>query len=146
MIKSLLKLTVIFVIGVLIYYKFFSTDPAEKAQADRVFSIAKDLGKEMVGILGNEVQRERENGTYSSAVGRAGETIDNLRKSDVGDQFSAKLDELERKKRELEQGLEQTKAARTAAGDAENQKKISNLAEEISKVAGEMEAAHNKKN
>ena len=139
--KKVWTILIVFLIGVLIYYKFFSSNPEERAKADRVFSIAKDLGKELVGVMNNEIQREREHGTYSTAFGKVQENIQNLRNSDTQGQFKDKLAELEAQKKALEEATKATAGARSAAEDAETQAKIKKLAEDIGNLASQMEKA-----
>ena len=77
MLRSLIKLALFLVAGILVYNYFFGT-PEEKAQSKEVFSDIKDLTKSAVGLLKSEKQKFND-GKYDDAVDKIGGLIDNLK-------------------------------------------------------------------
>ena len=77
MLRSLIKLAIFLVAGILVYNYFFGT-PEEKAQSKEVFSDIKDLTKSAVGLLKSEKQKF-DDGKYDDAVDKIGGLIDNLK-------------------------------------------------------------------
>ncbi|MCB0567749.1 MAG: hypothetical protein KDD01_25555 [Phaeodactylibacter sp.] len=77
MLRSLIKLAIFLVAGILVYNYFFGT-PEEKAQSKEVFSDIKDLTKSAVGLLKSEKQKFND-GKYDDAVDKIGGLIDNLK-------------------------------------------------------------------
>ncbi|HRD81611.1 MAG: hypothetical protein IAE84_11185 [Saprospiraceae bacterium] len=121
--KSLLKLVAVVVVGVLIYNYFFGT-PEEKATSKEIFTDVRDLGKATWGLLKSEKQKFDE-GKYDEAVDKVGGLLGSLKskaKSSDDDASLAKLEELERRRLELEQevvALEQlNKSGKTVAAKA----------------------------
>lgn len=118
--KSLLKLLVVVVIGVLIYNYFFGT-PEEKATSKEIFSEVRDLGKATWGLLKSEKQKFDE-GKYDEAVDKVGGLLGSLKskaRSSDDDASLAKLEELERQRVELDQEIVEldrlNKSGKTAA-------------------------------
>ena len=118
--KSLLKLLVVVVIGVLIYNYFFGT-PEEKATSKEIFSEVRDLGKATWGLLKSEKQKFDE-GKYDEAVDKVGGLLGSLKskaRSSDDDAALAKLEELERQRVELDQEIVEldrlNKSGKTAA-------------------------------
>ena len=77
MLRSLIKLALFLVAGILVYNYFFGT-PEEKAQSREVFTDIKDLTKSAVGLLKSEKQKFND-GKYDDAVDKIGGLIDNLK-------------------------------------------------------------------
>lgn len=92
MLRSLIKLALFLVAGILVYNYFFGT-PEEKAQSKEIFSDIKDLTKSAVGLLKTEKQKFDE-GKYDDAVDKVGGLIDNLK---------GKAEQLENNRELLEQ-------------------------------------------
>ena len=107
MLRSLIKLAIFLVAGILVYNYFFGT-PEEKAQSKEVFSDIKDLTKSAVGLLKSEKQKF-DDGKYDDAVDKIGGLIENLKgkaeqledNRDLLDQIT----ELQQKKNSLETKL-----------------------------------------
>ncbi len=77
MLRSLIKLGLILVAGILVYNYFFGT-PEEKAQSKEIFTGAKDLTKSAFNLLKSEKEKFDE-GKYDEAVDKIGGLIDNLK-------------------------------------------------------------------
>lgn len=121
--KSLLKLVAVVVVGVLIYNYFFGT-PEEKATSKEIFTDVRDLGKATWGLLKSEKQKFDE-GKYDEAVDKVGGLLGSLKskaKSSDDDASLAKLEELERRRLELEQEVAEleklNKSGKTVAAKA----------------------------
>jgi len=106
MIKSLLKLLVVVVIGVLIYNYFFGS-PEEKQTSKEIFSDVRDLGKATWGLLRSEKQKFEE-GKYDEAVNKVEGLLGSLRSKakDTGDTNALReLEDLERQRLELDKQI-----------------------------------------
>lgn len=121
--KSLLKLLAVVVVGVLIYNYFFGT-PEEKATSKEIFTDVRDLGKATWGLLKSEKQKFDE-GKYDEAVDKVEGLLGSLKskaKSSDDDASLAKLEELERRRLELEQEVAEleklNKSGKTVAAKA----------------------------
>lgn len=124
--KSLLKLLVGVVIGVLIYNYFFGT-PEEKATSKEIFSEVRDLGKATWGLLKSEKQKFDE-GKYDEAVDKVGGLLSTLRskaKTSEDDNAVAELERLERRRLELEKEIAEldrlNKSGKTTAAKAKEE-------------------------
>ncbi len=73
MIKSLLKLGVVLVIGVLAYNYFLGT-PEEKASAREITGKIADIGKASFGLLKEEYQKFKD-GKYDGAIDKIGNLL-----------------------------------------------------------------------
>lgn len=107
MLKSLLKVALLLVVGILVYNYFFGTEE-EKQQSAEIFTNVKDLTKSAVGLLKSEKEKFDE-GKYDEAVDQIGGLIDNLKgKAQQLKDNKHLLDdiaELEGKQRQLSQRL-----------------------------------------
>jgi hypothetical protein len=106
MIKSLLKLLVVLVIGVLVYNYFFGT-PSEKETSKEIFSDVRDLGKASWGLLRSEKEKF-DAGKYDEAVDKVGGLLRSLngKARDIGDRESLqRLEELERRRVALDKEI-----------------------------------------
>lgn len=104
--RSILKLALILVVGVLIYNYFLGTE-SEKEQSKEIFSEVKDLGKAAWGLLKSEKEKFDE-GKYDEALDKIGGLLTNLKKKAETIQDSDILDRiasLEDQKEELERKI-----------------------------------------
>ncbi len=103
MIKSLLKLGVLLVIGIVAYNSFFG-DEEEKAQAKEITRSVKNLGKSAWGLLKAERQKFKD-GKYDEAIGNVKKLYSNLKDKAESIKDSGLLDkiaDLEKKRQEIE--------------------------------------------
>ena len=105
MIKSLLKLLVILVIGILIYNYFLGTEQ-EKQGAKKIFSEMKDVGVAVKDLLKTEKEKF-DAGKYDNAVDKIGNVLDGLKKNakDFDEKYLKRIDDLEQKRQELRRSL-----------------------------------------
>lgn len=107
MLRSLIKLVLFLVAGILVYNYFFGT-AEEKAQSKEIFTDIKSLTKSAVGLLKSEKQKFDE-GKYDEAVDKIGGLIDNLKgKAEQLEDNRELLDQiadLQRQQRSLETKL-----------------------------------------
>lgn len=104
--KSILKLALILVVGILIYNYFLGTDE-EKQQSKEIFTEVRDLGKAAWGLLKSEKEKFDE-GKYDEALDKIGSLLDNLKDKAETIQDSDILDriaQLEDQKAELERKI-----------------------------------------
>lgn len=105
MIRSLIKLGLFLVAGILVYNYFFGT-PEEKAQSKEVFSNVKNLTKSAVDLLRTE-KTKFDDGKYDDAVDKISGVIDDLKgkaeKLDDNRELLGQIAELESKQRQLSQ-------------------------------------------
>lgn len=74
MIKSILKVGLMLVVGIL-GYNYFLGSPEEKAQSKEIIGKAVDVGKAGVGLLKVEVSKFK-SGKYDNALDKIGNVID----------------------------------------------------------------------
>ncbi len=120
MIRSLIKLALLLVVGVLIYNYFFGTYE-EKEQSKAVFRKVYDLGKDAYNVLRTEKEKFDE-GKYDEAVDKIGGLLDNLKQQAERVQDSGALDriaELERQRRDLSEEIQQDRPS----GYSENEQR-----------------------
>ncbi len=106
MIKSLLKLLVVVVVGVLVYNYFFGTQE-EKETSKEIFSDVRDLGKATWNLLRSEKQKFDE-GKYDEAVDKVGGLLGSLRakaREDQNNDALRELEELERRRQDLDRQI-----------------------------------------
>ncbi|MBV6653777.1 MAG: hypothetical protein KI786_08485 [Mameliella sp.] len=109
MVKSLIKVGLLLVGGILVYNYFFGT-PEEKAQSKEIFTNVKDLTKSAVDLLKQEKQKF-DDGKYDEAVDKIGGLLENLK--DKAEQLEdnrdllEQIDELERKRQRLSEEINQ---------------------------------------
>ena len=149
MVKSLLKLALLLVVGILVYNFFFGT-PEEKEQSRKVFTEVKDLTKSAVQLIKDEKQKFDE-GKYDEAVDKIGGLIDDLKgKAEQLEDNRGLIDqiaELQDKKRELERRIEYSntpteygnEGQRVAADSAEKEEIEKDWEELISETKAVME-------
>lgn len=70
MIKSVIKLGLFLVVGILVY-NFFLGTPEEKAQSKQIFGKAVEVGKAGVGLIKDEVEKFK-SGKYDDALDKVG--------------------------------------------------------------------------
>ncbi|TXF87884.1 hypothetical protein FUA23_17145 [Neolewinella aurantiaca] len=136
MIKTIIKIGLVIVAGLLGYNYFFG-DAAEQAQSREIVGKAKDLGKDAWELLKSERTKlqegkydgalEKLEGLYVSLKDRAGELAD----SDALDRIT----ELTERRDELE------KALKDAGGElsSEGKRKLDDLTAETEELMNEME-------
>jgi len=112
MIKSILKVGIFLVVGILGYNYFFGS-PEEKAQSKEILNKAADVGKAGVGLLKEEVQKFK-SGKYDDALDKVGNALNNTKDkvkegSKLLDQvkdWQAKKDEWTKKSEELKGSID----------------------------------------
>lgn len=109
MIKSVLRLAVVLVIGILVYNYFLGT-PEEKASAKNIGNKVLDIGKAGVGLLKDEYKKFRD-GKYDKALDKVGNLLDKAKQkggeyvNDIKDWEERKA-AWDQKKDELEKMME----------------------------------------
>lgn len=106
MIKSLLKIGVLLVIGILVYNYFLGT-PEEKEQSKVIFTEVKDLGKSAWGLLEKEHTKFKA-GKYDDALTKVEDLYTSIKEKAKVIKDSELLDkvtELEKKRQELEKEI-----------------------------------------
>ena len=109
MVKSLIKVGLLLVGGILVYNYFFGT-PEEKAQSKEIFTNVKDLTKSAVDLLKQEKQKF-DDGKYDEAVDKIGGLLENLKgkaeQLEDNRDLLEQIDELERKRQRLSEEINQ---------------------------------------
>lgn len=131
MIKGLFRL-LLFVVAVVLIYNYFFGDAREKQASEQIVQQVKDLGKSIGDVLLSEKDKIKE-GKYDEALDKIGDFIQNLRSNsdsmDVDD--LRKLNELERKKLEMEKHIQDID--KEGARSPEEEKKLRNEWEDLMK-------------
>jgi len=137
MIKTILKLALLVVVG-LLGYNYFLGDEAEKARSREIVGKAKDLGKDAVDLLKSERQKMKD-GKYDGALDRLDGLYDKLRDTakDLKDSdLVDRIDDLTRRRKDLVEQLEEKAAEPSEA----TKRKLEDLTAETEELINEMEA------
>ena len=146
MIKSLLRLGLILVVGILIYNYFLGTD-SEKATSKKIFSEVRDLGEATWDLLKSEKEKF-DQGKYDEALDKIGNLLGSLKSKAEKLEDSGLLDELQgldRKRKDLQDQLSETEVKEydnTEAAKAEKEaikKAIRELSQKTEEVMNKME-------
>lgn len=118
MIKSLIKLALVLVVGILAYNFFFGT-PQEKEQSRQIFTEVKDLTQSAVQLLKTEKEKFDE-GKYDEAIDKIGGLINNLKdkaeKLKENKEIIDQIADLQKQKEALEDKVRESQAP-TEYGD-----------------------------
>ncbi len=141
--KYLIRLAILLLIGILVYNYFFGTQE-EKETSQKIFGEVRDLGRATWDLLKREKQKFDE-GKYNEAVDKVGGLIEKLRGTantiENNKDLLARLDELERKRQELQREISTPPAYGTT--EAEHRKELKResdqLMREIEDLMREME-------
>ena len=109
MIKSIIKLGLLLVAGILVY-NFFFGEPAEKENAQKIFGEVRDLGVAVKDLLKSEKDKF-DAGKYDTALEKVGNMFDKMKTRAEQLKDSKLLDEiaqLEKKRQELTEKLNDT--------------------------------------
>ncbi len=107
MLRTLLKLAVILVVGILAYNYFLGT-PKEKASSERIFNEVKDLGAATWDLLKSEKEKF-DDGKYDEAIEKARNLFEQIRSTagNLTQEASEKLQELEDQRQEISLKLQE---------------------------------------
>lgn len=106
MIRTIIKIGLLLVVGILVY-NFFLGTPDEKAQSQKVFN----KGKEVVVSIGDLLMSEKEkfdSGKYDTALDKIGSAFDGVRDkaNEIQDEdYLNRLNDLDEKRKELQREL-----------------------------------------
>lgn len=105
MIKSLIKLAVVLVIGILIYNYFLGTDE-EKATSKAIFHEVRDVAVGVKELVKSEKEKFDE-GKYDDAVEKIGLVLTKLKKTakNIDEKYLSRIDELNKKRQQLKEEL-----------------------------------------
>jgi basic membrane lipoprotein Med (substrate-binding protein (PBP1-ABC) superfamily) len=119
MIRSLIKLLVILVIGILIYNYFLGTE-SEKEGAKKIFGEMKDVGVAVKDLLKSEKEKF-DKGKYDNAIDKIGNVLSGLKQNakDFDEKYLNRIKELERKRAELKRALSAYDEKNELTGDNE---------------------------
>lgn len=99
--KTLIKVAIVLIIGVLVYNYFLGTE-SEKASSEKVFEQVKNVGVSIGELLKEEKQKFAD-GKYDDAFDKLGAIYENMKqKVSSGERDEKTLKELESKKEKLE--------------------------------------------
>jgi uncharacterized phage infection (PIP) family protein YhgE len=155
MLKSLIKVGLLLVGGILVYNYFFGT-PEEKAQSKEIFTSVKDLTKSAFDLLKQEKQKFDE-GKYDEAVDKIGGLLDNLKSKaeqlEDNRDLLDKIADLEEKRkrlsedinREVPENYDNTSSGERPPMDSSSRKEIEDEWEDlVRKTEGLMEEMEKK--
>ncbi|MBK7870172.1 MAG: hypothetical protein IPJ74_05525 [Saprospiraceae bacterium] len=105
--KSLIKLAILLIIGILVYNYFFGSQE-EKETSKKIFGEVRDLGKATWDLLRSEKQKFND-GKYDEAVDKVGGLLDKLRGHaetiENNKDLIARINELEQDRKALERDI-----------------------------------------
>ncbi len=133
MIKSLLKLAVFLVLGIL-GYNFFLGTPEEKESTKKILNEAKEVGKSVKDLVKKERDKLRD-GKYDKAFDKISAGFQNLKeKVKGGSKYLERLTALEKEKDDL---LSEFKDAEAKGTEGEEEK--TKLGKRLEKLMSQME-------
>ena len=144
MIKSLLKLLVILVVGILIYNLFLGTDE-EKQGAKKIVGEVKDVGVAVKDLVKSEKEKF-DKGKYDKAVDKIGNMLSSLKSNanEFDKKYLKRIEELQLKRKQLKDELDsfdETGTAGTGGADTNAIKEGSReLLKELETLMKEMES------
>jgi hypothetical protein len=144
MIKSLLKLLVVLVIGILIYNLFLGTDE-EKQGAKKIVGEVKDVGVAVSDLLKSEKQKF-DKGKYDKAIDKVGSMLSELKRNanEFDKKYVKRIDELETKRKQLKDELDAVSDTAGTGGETRQTKSIKEdskeLMQELETLMKEMES------
>jgi hypothetical protein len=149
MIKSVLKLAVVLILGLLIYNRFFGTEE-EKTQSKVVFGKFKEVGRSIGDLLKTE-KTKFDSGKYDNALGKLREALAEIKqkanlsgKKEDFDKLREQQDDLEAmldriKQMESGDSASRTASSSTKAEQEEFQQKFQKFYDELDGVVRQME-------
>lgn len=142
MIKSLLKIGLLLVVGILGYNYFLGT-PEEKAQSKEILGKAKDIGAASINLVKGEIQKFK-SGKYDESLDKVGSLLAKAKNTaqEKGGDLLDRMEDWEEQKDSWQKRKDQLKEVFEAASDEEKEKigsKIKEMNEEGErlKVEGE---------
>jgi len=136
MIRSIIKLGMLLVVGILVY-NFFLGTPEEKAQSQKVF----DKGKEVVVSVGDLLKSEKEkfdSGKYDTALDKIGNAFNGIRDkaNEIQDSgYLDRLNDLDKKRKELQDELSEiAQDANDEFASKGDERKADKIKDEIDKL------------
>lgn len=140
MIRTVFKLGLILVVGILIYNYFLGT-PEEKASSEKIFSEVKDLGVAAWGLLKSEKQKFDE-GKYDEALDKVGNLFNNLREkaSQLNDRdLSDRIENLEQQRKDIQEKVDRASDSLTEEEKAELRDQFRSLMDQTEGVMEDLE-------
>ncbi len=134
MIRSLIKIGLVLLVGIVGYNYFFGTE-AEKESSRKIVNKAKDLGKSVGGLFKSE-RAKFDEGKYDDALAKVGSVFDGLkRKAKDGGELLDRIKDLEKKKDELKDKV----ALADKEGDEASKAEVASLKAEFKQLLDETE-------
>lgn len=140
MIRTVFKLGLILVVGILIYNYFLGT-PEEKASSEKIFSEVKDLGVAAWGLLKSEKQKFDE-GKYDEALDKVGNLFNNLREkaSQLNDRdLSDRIENLEQQRKDIQEKVDRASDSLTEEEKSELRDQFRSLMDQTEGVMEDLE-------
>lgn len=136
MIKSIIKLGLLLVVGVLVY-NFFLGSPEEKAQSQNVFNKGKDVIVSVGDLLKSE-KTKFDSGKYDTALDKIGGAFDGIRDKarEIQDEgYLDRLNDLDEKRKELQEELSEiAQDANEEFASKGDERKADKVKDEIDKL------------
>ena len=122
MLRTLLKIGLLLVVGILVY-NYFLGNPSEKASSQKIFNEVKDLGAATWDLLKTEKEKF-DNGKYDDALEKMGKVFDDLRgmARDLGNDVSEKVEDLDQRRKEIGEELRQAQESGSEISQAEKER------------------------
>jgi ElaB/YqjD/DUF883 family membrane-anchored ribosome-binding protein len=136
MIRSIIKLGMLLVVGILVY-NFFLGTPEEKAQSQKVFNKGKDVIVSVGDLLKSE-KSKFDSGKYDTALDKIGNAFNGIREkaNDIQDSgYLDRLNDLDEKRKELQEELSEiAQDANEEFASKGDERKADKIKDEIDKL------------
>ncbi len=141
MIKSILKIGLLLVAGIIVY-NYFLGSPEEKESSKQIFHQVRDMGKSVADLVKSEKEKF-DKGKYDKAVDKLNDLYKDLRghARDLNDDYIPKIEELEKQSKKLKEKLKDLDVDASDEGkkaSKEIKDELNDLMERTQKMVEEM--------
>jgi len=140
MIRTLIKLGLILVAGIVVYNYFLGT-PEEKASSEKIFGSVKDLGVAAWGLLKSEKEKFND-GKYDEALDKVGSLFSNLKEKATGlhdRDLSDRIDNLEEQRKDIKEKIDNASDSMSEEEKSELKDQFKDLMDQAERVMEDME-------
>jgi DNA repair ATPase RecN len=145
MIKSILKLALLLIVGIVVYNLFMGT-PEEKTGAKKIVKEVKDVGVE-IGNLLKEEKKKFDQGKYDNALDKIDDLFEDLKNKaeDIDKKYLPEIETLEEKANDLKERIDKANKHKSVSNQGEKElkelnKQFENLVDDVDDLLEKMKS------